>query len=84
VVTHYKDFSASISHCPFVKLESFSVKPARAWLLVVFERKPEPLKLSYLLAVFVSQKVDDVSDAQVLQPLDVRPSGYCTSQRLSA
>jgi hypothetical protein len=46
-----------------VKLESFSVEPARAGLLVVFERKPEPLELSYLLGVFVSQEVDDVSDA---------------------
>jgi hypothetical protein len=80
VVTHYKNFSISISNCPFVKLESFSVEPARAGLLVIFERKPEPFKLPDLLGVFVSHEVDDVGDAQALELLDVRPSSYRTAK----
>jgi hypothetical protein len=63
VVTHHKDFSVSFSRCPLVKLERFFVEPARAWFLVVFERKPQPLKLSYLLGVFVSLEINDVGDA---------------------
>jgi len=66
VVTHCKDFSVSILSRPFVKLESFSIEPARARLLVVLKRKPEPLKLSGLLVVCVSHEVDDVGDAQCL------------------
>ncbi len=54
VVTHYKDFSVTTFPRPFVKLEGFSVEPARAGLLVVFEPKPEPLKLSDLLGVCIS------------------------------
>jgi hypothetical protein len=69
VVIHCKDSSVSISHFPFVKFESFSVKPARTRILVVSERKPEPFELSDLLAVLVSLKVNDMGDAQVLQPL---------------
>jgi hypothetical protein len=75
-MTHYKNLVASISRRPFVKLESLSVKPARARFLVVFERKPEPLELSYLFAVFVSQEINYVSDAQVLKSFDVSPSSY--------
>jgi hypothetical protein len=52
------------------------VKPKRAGLLVIFERKPKPLKLSDLLGVLISQEINDVSDAQVLQPLDVVPGSY--------
>jgi hypothetical protein len=76
VVTHYEYFSALISGGPFVKLERFLVKPARARFLVICERKPKPLKLSYLLGVFVSQEIDDVSDAQVLKLLHVGPGSY--------
>ena len=76
MVTHYEYFSASISPRPFVELESFSVKPARAGLLVVCKRKPEPLKLTDLLAVLVSEEINDVSDAQVLKLLDVSPCIY--------
>jgi hypothetical protein len=78
-VTHHKNSVAS-SDCTFVKLERFFVKPARAWFLVVFEREPQPLKLSDLLGVLVSLKVYDVGEAQVLQPLHVRPGGYGTAK----
>ena len=80
MVAHHKNPVVSISHRPLVKLESFSVKPARAWLLVISEWKPEPLKLSNLLVVCVSHEIDDVGDAQVLELLDVRPSGYCAAK----
>jgi hypothetical protein len=63
-----------------VKLERSFEKPARAWFLVVFKRKPQPLKVSYLLGVFVSLKVNDVGDAQVLQPFHVGPCGYSTAK----
>jgi hypothetical protein len=65
---------------PFVELESFSIKPARAWFLVVFEREPQPLKLSHVFVVLVSLEINDVRDAQTLQPLHVRPSGYRTAK----
>jgi hypothetical protein len=80
MVAHYKNTLVSLSDRPFVKLESLFVKPARARFLVVFERKPQPLKLSYLFAVFVSLKVNDVGDAQVSQPFHVRPGGYSTAK----
>jgi hypothetical protein len=76
VVTHYKNFSASISRRAFVKLERFFVKPTRARLLVIFERKPKPLELSDLLGVFVSHEVDDVGNAQALKLFDVGPCSY--------
>lgn len=76
MVTHDKDFSILISRCPFVELERFFVKPAGAGLLVISKRKPEPLELSDLLGVFVSQKVNDVGDAQASEPLDIRPRSY--------
>ena len=76
MVTHHKDFSVSILSRPFVKLESFSIEPARARLLVVFERKPKPLELTNLLVVCVSHEVDDVGDAHVPELLDVSPRSY--------
>ena len=76
MVTHHKDFSVSMSPRPFVELESFSVKPARARLLVICKRKPEPFELSDLLGVLVSQKVNDVGDVQASEPLDVGPRSY--------
>ena len=76
MVTHHKYFSVSFSHCPPVKLERFFVKAARARFLVVFEREPQPLKLSDLLAVFVPLKIYDMGDAQVLQLLHIGPGGY--------
>jgi len=76
VVTHHKDFSVSILSRPFVKLESFSIEPARARLLVVFELKPKPLELTNLPVVCVSHEVDDVGDAQVLKLIDVGPCSY--------
>jgi hypothetical protein len=66
-------FMVSVSHRPFVKLKSLSVKPTRARSLVIFKRKPEPLKLTNLLVVCVSHEVNDVGDAQALELLDVRP-----------
>jgi hypothetical protein len=65
VVAHYKNFSASLSRCPFVKLKSFFVKPAGPWLLVICEREPKPRELADLLGVLISQEVNDVRDAQV-------------------
>jgi hypothetical protein len=80
VVTHYKNLVSSISPRPVVKLESFSVKPARARLLVIFEWKPKPLKLSDLLGVFVTHEVDDMGYAQTSELLGVRPTRYSTAK----
>ena len=79
-MTHHKNLCASILHCPFVKLERFFVKPPRTRFLVVFEREPQPLKLSDLLGVLVSLKVNDVGDARVFQLLHVMPGGYGTAK----
>jgi len=59
-----------------MKLESSFVKPARARFLVIFERKPKQLKLTDLLAVSISQEVNDVGDSQASELRNVSPSGY--------
>lgn len=59
-----------------MKLQSFSVEPTRARLLVVLERKPEPLELSDFLAVFISQQINNMRDAQTPKLLDIGPCIY--------
>jgi len=51
-------------------------KPARARLLVVLGLKPEPLELSDFPAVFISQQINDMRDAQTPKLLDIGPCGY--------
>ncbi len=57
-------------------------KPARARLLVVLGLKPEPLELSDFPAVFISQQINDMRDAQTPKLLDIGPCGYLAETRL--